>query len=169
MTEIQRYRVLDTFSGIELREYEPHTLVTMQTTGSFNQAGYNAFGYLAGYISGQNLENRTIAMTAPVIQKPTDQGYAVSFVMPAELQPDEVPGPASSNLKLQHEGSKRVAALRFSGTASGELFESKGAKLIEGLKRKGLQPKGEVFFARYNGPWTPPFLRRNEALVEIAS
>jgi hypothetical protein len=89
--------------------------------------------------------------------------------MPAELKPDEVPGPASSNLKLQHEDSKMVAAFRFSGAASGQLFEAKGAKLLEGLKRKGLQPKGEVFFARYNGPWTPPFLRRNEALVEIAS
>lgn len=168
MTEIQRYRVLDSFSGIELREYEPHTLVTMRTTGSFNQAGYNAFGYLAGYISGQNKQSQTIAMTAPVIQKPLSQGYEVSFVMPAEMKPEDVPSPSSSNLQLQHEGSKKVAALRFSGLASGELFESKGAKLLEVLRSRGIVAKGEVFFARYNGPWTPPFLRRNEALVEIA-
>lgn len=168
MTEIQRYRVLDSFSGIELREYEPHTLVTMRTPGSFNQAGYNAFGYLAGYISGQNRQNRTIAMTAPVIQKPASAGYEVSFVMPADMKPEEVPAPSSSSLKLKHEGPQRVAAIRFSGMASGELFEAKGAKLLEALKSKGIEPKGEVFFARYNGPWTPPFLRRNEALVEIA-
>lgn len=168
MTEIQRYRVLDSFAGVELREYEPHTLVSMKTSGSFNQAGYNAFGYLAGYISGQNRKNQSIAMTAPVIQKPLGQGYEVSFVMPAEMKPSEVPTPVSSNLELHNEPAKKIAAVRFSGMATSELFEAKGAKLLAALKAKGLKPQGEVFFARYNGPWTPPFLRRNEALVEIA-
>jgi len=169
VTEIQRYRVLDSFSGIEIREYEPHSLVTMQTSGNFNQAGYNAFGYLAGYISGRNQANQSIAMTSPVIQKPESGGYSVSFVMPADMRAEQVPAPIGSNLKIEHESTKRIAAIRFSGMATGELFEEKGQKLLSVLKARSIQPVGEVFFARYNGPWTPPFLRRNEALVEIAA
>lgn len=167
MTEIQRYRVVDSFSGIEIREYEPHSLVSMETGGDFNQAGYNAFGYLAGYISGRNRENQNIAMTAPVIQKPSANGFKVSFVMPSNMTPEAVPAPSSGMLKVEHEGKQIVAAIRFSGMANQALFEAKGKKLLELIQSKNLKPKGKVFYARYNGPWTPPFLRRNEALVEI--
>jgi hypothetical protein len=169
VTEIQRYRVLDSFSGIEIREYEPHTLVTMQTSGNFNQAGSNAFGYLVSYISGRNQANQSIAMTAPVIQKPKAEGYAVSFVMPADMKAEQVPAPIGSSLVVEHESSKRIAAIRFSGMATRELFEGKGQKLLSTLNARGIRPIGDVFYARYNGPWTPPILRRNEALVEIAA
>lgn len=169
MTEIQQYRVIDSFAGIEIREYPPHTLVSMDTSGDLNQAGYNAFGYLAGYISGRNQANQNIAMTAPVIERPQASGFKVSFVMPSHMSPEDVPAPASGNLKIEHEAQKLVAAIRFSGMASQSLFEAKGLTLLEKLKARGLKPSGAVFYARYNGPWTPPFLRRNEALVEIQS
>jgi hypothetical protein len=60
-----------------------------------------------------------------------------------------------------------MAAKRFSGMASEELFERKGRKLIEELERAGYKPIGEVSYARYNGPWTPAPLRRNEVLVAL--
>lgn len=169
MTEIQKYRVLDSFKGIEIREYEPHMLVSIKTGGSFNQAGYNAFGYLAGYISGRNKANQNIAMTAPVIQKPVADGYEVSFVMPADMGPGNTPAPESSLLALKHEDSKRIAAIRFSGMASDANFAAHREKLLKVLAERNIDVTGEVFFARYNGPWTPAFARRNEALVEIAN
>lgn len=169
MTEIQKYRVIDSFAGIEIREYAPHSLVSMETSGNLNQASYNAFGYLAGYISGSNKANQNIAMTAPVIERPRASGFKVSFVMPADMSPQDVPAPASGNLTVEHEQQKTIAAIRFSGMANQALFEEHGRKLLEKLKAKGIQSVGDVFYARYNGPWTPPFLRRNEALVEIKS
>jgi hypothetical protein len=33
----------------------------------------------------------------------------------------------------------------------------------------GIATKGRPFLMRYNDPWTPPFLRRNEVAIEIST
>jgi hypothetical protein len=129
-------------------------------------AGMSAFGSLAGYISGRNRANQQIAMTAPVVQHPSPNGYRVSFVMPAEME--QAPGPVDPSLSVQTEPGGLIAAIQFSGLANEESFKRHGDRLLKLLAEHGLQPSGEVFYARYNGPWTPPFLRRNEALVAVA-
>lgn len=164
MAEIQRYDVVENYPGFQLRRYAPHTIVTKSMTGSMSQAGSNAFGYLAGYISGQNDRGQAIAMTAPVLQKKTQVGYEVSFVMPADLE--NAPAPRAG-LQLSNIGSKLMAAIKFSGSASEELFARKANQLIEAAVASGLKVIGDPLYARYNGPWTPPLLRRNEVLVEV--
>ncbi|MDD3622937.1 MAG: heme-binding protein, partial [Methanofollis sp.] len=37
----------------------------------------------------------------------------------------------------------------------------------EGLEKAGVETVGEVFLMRYNPPWVPGFLRRNEVGIEI--
>jgi hypothetical protein len=39
--------------------------------------------------------------------------------------------------------------------------------LNEEMKKRNLDPKGPVILARYNPPWTLPFLRRNELMVRF--
>lgn len=164
MAEIQRYDVVENYPGFQLRRYAPHHLVTKPMSGSMSQAGMSAFGYLAGYISGQNDRSQSIAMTAPVLQKKTESGYEVSFVMPAELANPPLP---AHGMKLQQVDSKLMAAVKFSGMASDELFSKKAKQLLEAVSNSGFSVVSEVFYARYNGPWTPPPLRRNEVLVEV--
>lgn len=166
MAEIQKYDVVENHSGFQLRRYAPHTLVTKPMSGSMAAAGSSAFGYLASYISGQNERGQQIAMTAPVLQQKTDSGYEVSFVMPAELS--DPPRPRAG-LELKAVDSKLMAAIKFSGMASDDLFARKAQQLIASLRAAGYQPISEPLYARYNGPWTPPMLRRNEVLVEVAS
>lgn len=166
MTEVQPYSVVRQLGGAELRRYPAHTVVSVQRPGSLAEAGMSAFGSLAGYISGRNRANQQIAMTAPVVQHPTTDGYRVSFVMPASLA--HTPAPADPQLDLHTEPGGLVAAIEFSGLANEAAFQRQGQRLLAELAAHGLQPAGEVFFARYNGPWTPPFLRRNEALVAVA-
>jgi hypothetical protein len=60
-----------------------------------------------------------------------------------------------------------MAAKRFNGSATDRLFESKAQSLLEELAKAGYEAVGEMQYARYNGPWTPPVLRRNEVLVAI--
>ena len=164
MTEIQAYEVVEDLSGFQLRRYAPHTIVTKPMSGSLSQSGNQAFGYLADYIFGNNESSMKIAMTAPVLQQKTPAGFEVSFVMPSDL--DAPPAPRS-DLKISRVEGKLMAALRFTGSASDSLFESKSQKLLQALGGSGYTPVSEVMFARYDGPWTLPLLRRNEVLVEV--
>lgn len=164
MTEVQAYQVLEDLPGFQLRRYAPHTIVTKPMPGSLSQSGSQAFGYLADYIFGNNEESMKIAMTAPVLQQKTNSGFEVSFVMPKGLTNPPKP---NNGLQISHVGEKLMAAKRFSGTASDSLFESKARKLLEEVAASNLTPVSEVLFARYDGPWTLPMLRRNEVLVEV--
>lgn len=134
-------------------------------SGSMASAGNSAFGYLASYISGQNERGQQIAMTAPVLQQKTAAGYEVSFVMPDDLIDPPRPRPG---LEIKSIESKLMAAIKFSGSASDDLFARKAKELIASVNAAGYQVISEPLYARYNGPWTPPLLRRNEVLVEVA-
>jgi len=164
LTQIQRYDVVEDLLGFQLRRYEPHHLVTKPMAGSLATSGNSAFGYLAGYISGQNQAGQKIAMTAPVLQQKTESGFEVSFVMPHDLSSPPQP---MGDLKLVGVAGKLMAALQFSGSASDALFAKKAQVLQAALVKAGYRPVAEVMYARYNGPWTPPILRRNEVLVEV--
>lgn len=166
MTEVQRYEVVETLPGFELRSYADHTLVTKPMAGSMSSAAYSAFRYLAGYIGGENQARQQIAMTAPVLQQKTATGFDVSFVMPAEMT--DAPQPVVQGMRVERIKGQLIAAKRFAGAASDDLFERKSQALVSAVKQAGFKVVGEVQYARYNGPWTPPFLRRNEVLVAVA-
>lgn len=141
-------------------------IVTKPMPGSLSQSGNQAFGFLADYIFGNNAEGVKIAMTAPVLQQRTKDGFEVSFVMPSDLSNPPTP---NTNLRVSKVDQKLMAAYRFSGSASDSLFEAKSKKLLEAVASAGYTPVSEVIYARYDGPWTLPLLRRNEVLVELGS
>lgn len=41
------------------------------------------------------------------------------------------------------------------------------AELLEALRRDGVETVGAVNVARYNTPWTIPFMLRNEVQIEV--
>jgi hypothetical protein len=166
LTQTQRYRVLESHPGFEIREYEPHTTVSVFMTGDFGSSSYNAFGFLAGFIGGRNQAGRQIAMTAPVLQTQQGDGYWVSFVMP-DNEPDP-PAPNDPNLRLEKHPAMKLAAIQFSGMAKHEVFLKQQNKLKDLAGAAGFSVVGEPRYARYNGPWTPPMLRRNEVLLPVA-
>lgn len=184
MTEVQRYQVLRQYRGFEVRSYPAHSLVTVEMSGDLARAGNSAFGFLASYIGGANTDRRSIAMTAPVLERPVfvesgaakaaksgsakiPEGYRVSFVMPAEMGDTLPPSPISPHLLTERNPGGIFAARRFTGIASQQHFFTQAQKLAEDLDSEGLRFSGEPIFARYNGPWTPGPLRRNEVLLEL--
>ncbi len=170
MTEIQPYTVVRTVDGIELRDYPEHVLVEVDAAGDFFTAGNLGFRPLLRYISGDNAARASIAMTAPVIQQPTSsQKHVVSFVLPATLTAADVPSPADGRVRTRVVPPGRVAALRFSGGSNENRYEDRAQELRAALARAGISPTGDVFFARYDPPWKPGFLKRNEALVAVAA
>jgi len=168
MTEQQPYTVLSTKDGIELRQYPAYVLVQVREPGDFMLAGNRGFQPLVSYISGNNATGQKIAMTAPVIQEPSGEAdHLVSFVMPADFDFESMPLPVSSRLKIVPVEAHLAAAIKFSGGWNEQRFALKGEELLTAVKSVGLEPIGSVYWARFDPPYKPAFLRRNEALIRV--
>lgn len=187
------YDIVQQGPVFELRRYRPHLVAETQVSGGFDEVGGKAFRILADYIFGNNRTSEKIAMTAPVSQRPaTDsegaQGmriemtapvaqraldpelgtYVISFVMPSRFRLETLPRPNDSRVKLREEPARLMAALRYSGGWAEGRYREQETRLLAAVRTAGLTPIGEPIYARYNPPFSLPFLRRNEVLVEVA-
>lgn len=168
MTEIQPYDVESTRDDFEVRRYPQHLLVEVEVGGDFFEAGNRGFRPLIGYISGNNAGKTKIEMTSPVIQAPAGEQYTVSFVLPEGMDAASAPIPTGTGVRTRVVPAGRVAARRFSGGADESRFADNAMSLVAAVAASGLATAGSPYFARYDAPWKPGFLRRNEALVRLA-
>jgi hypothetical protein len=169
MTEQQPYEVLAEYPGFELRRYPEHLVAETEIGAPFELAGNLAFPRLARYIGGHNRASRKVAMTAPVVQERgrTHGRFVIGFVMPADLGVDALPAPADPSVRTRQVPAHTAAALRFSGRWSRSSYEKHREELLAALSDAGLRVVGQPRYARYNPPWTPWFLRRNEVVVPV--
>lgn len=183
-TEEAPYTVIKTDAIFELREYAPQVLAEILVDGDLEGAGNMAFRPLFRYISGDNKSRSKIAMTAPVSQEqkgekismtaPVSQQrsqgkWAVSFMMPASYTMETLPTPDDPNITLRQVPARRVAAVRYSGFWSQEKYLLHKEKLEQWIKDNRFTVTGETVWARYNAPFTPWFMRRNEILIPVAA
>jgi lipopolysaccharide export LptBFGC system permease protein LptF len=193
--EQTKYAIIEKNGDFELRQYEPHIVAETLVEGDFNDVGDEGFRRLAGYIFGKNRKkekismtspekletapvsleaapvslesSEKIAMTAPVTQESKNGIWRITFLMPSEYTLETLPHPLNSSVTLQEVPGALMAALTYSGTWSQERYEKKKARLETLLQQRGLHPVGAPVFARYNPPFTPWFLRRNEVLIPV--
>ena len=161
------YKVVEKEDAFELRDYAPHILAETVVEGSLEDAGNQAFRLLFQYISGDNGTHGKVAMTAPVGQRPAQEKWAVSFMMPAAYTLGTLPAPADPKVALRPVPARRVAAVRYSGFWSEKSYLQSKARLEAWIRIKGFTVAGEPIWARYNPPFTPWFLRRNEILIPV--
>ena len=180
--EEAEYTVVLKEERFEVREYEPHIVAETIVDGDFEDAGDEAFGRLFKYISGNNKSRQKIEMTAPVgqagasqkidmtspvVQMQVDGRWAVSFMMPASFTLDTLPEPKDRNVILRQVPARNMAAVIYSGFWSEKGYLRNKGKLEAWIDEKGFRTVGEPVWARYNPPFMPWFLRRNEILVPI--
>ena len=170
MAKQQPYTVVETLpAGVEIRHYPAHTLISVDVSSDFGSAGSRGFGPLVRYISGGNAAGQNIAMTSPVTHAPqSDALHTISFVLPEGMAPGDAPIPVDGAVRVVDKPESVVAALRFRGVWQEHVAVAKAQDLLDALSRAGKSVRGEVFYARYDPPVTPGFLRRNEALVELS-
>lgn len=179
------YQAIKTFDEFELRRYAPVILAEVEIDGSFEDAGGKAFPILAGFIGGKNEQGGKIAMTAPVEQTPAGErlamtapvgqtaapgagGYIVSFVMPQGFALETLPRPTDSRVRFRVQEERLVAARRYSGRWTEGRYRENEQALLTALREEGFSPISAPVYARYNAPFVPWFLRRNEVLVEVS-
>lgn len=179
------YEVLTRYEGFEVRRYAPYVVAETRVEGEYRSSLNTAFRRLAGYIFGGNRSQKKfamtapvsaqaastsekIAMTAPVSAQKESGGWLVTFAMPAGSQLETMPLPNDARVTLRQLPARRVAALRFRGWAGANDVEKKTAELLAALPTASLTPNGAPIIAQYNPPWTLPFLRRNEILIDVS-
>ena len=179
------FEVIAEYEDFEVRRYEPFVIAEVEVDGEFGKAGNRAFNTLFRYISGDNradgkMEMTTpvlqtagekIEMTTPVLQRPAAQSdtHRVSFVLPLRYSLESAPEPTDPAVSLRQVPDRIVAALRYGGTWSEARYRKHEQALLSAVETAGYETAGTPEWARYNGPFTPWFLRRNEVLVELAS
>ncbi|KKJ93415.1 heme-binding protein [Micromonospora sp. HK10] len=186
MTERQPYRMLARHPGFELRRYPAHLVAEVRVDGSFTAAGNAAFRPLARYLGGANRSrgelsvtapggpapagSERIAMTAPVVQEEGDRPdcWLVRFVLPAGSTPATLPEPVDPRITIRELPEELAAAMRFSGRWTDRTFARRATALGRAVIAAGLRPTGAVRYARFDPPWTPWFLRRNEVVLPVA-
>jgi hypothetical protein len=154
----------------ELRRYAPYLVAETEVEGGFRGAGNRAFRILAGYIFGGNEPGTEMAMTVPVLStvEAEDESWTYQFVMEPGYTLDTLPAPRDGRVRLREMPERLVAVHGFSGTWSEGKLRRLVQDLVADLREDGLEPVSEPMLARYNGPFTPWFMRRNEILVEVA-
>ena len=106
-------------------------------------------------------------MTAPVLIEAQGNSRTMSFVLPKNISLDSAPLPDSSEVLVREVPSRLVAALEFTGSMRDDLIEQKTIELQGILERSSFEVVGFPVAAGYDPPWTLPFLRKNEMLVEV--
>jgi hypothetical protein len=182
--EEPQYKVLKDFGdGIELRQYSGILIAeTEVAAANADEAGNLAFKRLGGYIFGGNQKKQSIAMTAPVSQAKSekiamtapvsqrqseDGKWLVSFVMPKKYTLETLPIPDDKSVYFKEVPARKVLAIRFSGRWTDENFADHEELLMASLKANQLKAIGEPWTARYNPPFMPGFMRRNEVMIEL--
>lgn len=168
-------------TSITIEDYPSMLFAEVEIPGPRKQAIREGFKILANYIFGNNISvkicekttspkdefSEKIAMTAPVIQEKHDNHWKVRFSMPKKYTLETLPRPCSKKIHIVSYPPKKFAVIRFSGFMNDKNIEQRTLELRTYILSKKFKPIGEVILAFYNPPWTLPFLRRNEILIEI--
>ena len=185
-TEEPKFSLLEKDQSFELRLYEPKIIAEVEVDGDMSATSRKGFRQIADFIFGNNTaqsgKSEKISMTAPVAIKPasekiamtapvgaqqSEKGWKVSFVMPSQYTLETLPKPNNPQISIKQLPAKKFALIRFSGLVDEEKMQAKSAELNQWITMKKLNPVGIPELARYNPPWTLPFLRRNELMIEV--
>ncbi|TVQ82252.1 MAG: heme-binding protein [Micavibrio sp.] len=180
--EQAKYIVIEKHGGIEIRDYATMIVAETSVSGDREMAINKGFRAIADYIFGNNVSAQKVAMTAPVTQQSASERIAmtapvtqtakgeawqVRFVMPASYTMETLPQPINKDIKLREIPSTRYAVIRFSGTGDQNSLTERTAELESFIYEKKLKSLSQPTYAFFNPPWTLPFFRRNEVMIEV--
>ena len=184
------FQLIKNIDGIEIRKYSQYLVAEAEVTGDRDESGSAGFKILASYIFGRNEGKHSISMTAPVIQseapsagssgpifqqsmdgstsEKSPRKWKVQFMMPSNYSLETVPKPLDPRVQLKVVSEKKVAVITYSGRWTESNYQENLKLLNQAIEKAHLKTKSTTpLWARYNSPFTPWFLRKNEILIEV--
>ena len=167
-----RYSVLVSDPPFEMRRYAAFTVAQTQIDGDFDAASRSGFRRIASYIFGDNLQaglgaQRKISMTAPGTVTPESEGWRVHFVMPSAENVQTLPQPLNPKIQLRPVPEHDVVAVRFGGFTTQASIQEQTERLRAWAQTRQLKLSPTAQIARYDDPFTLPWNRRNEILIDL--
>ena len=172
--EEPKFTIIKKTDVYEVRRYETRTVAEV-TYGDED----NGFRVLFDYISGANkdiqeiqmtvpvTQSKEIDMTAPVTQSENNGQMVMRFFLPSNYSKQNAPKPTDKRVQIIDLPDEYFAVISYSGFASDSNFIKHHEELKVAMERDGLIVTGPPLKATYNSPFTPPFLRRNEAMYPL--
>ena len=160
------YEVLASKNGYQIRKYPELTVATTELSSrSYSNNSNAGFRKIASYIFGGNSSNQQIAMTSPV---QIDMGIepTMSFFMPGNSDPSELPSPNRKDVIVTVQPSKIVAVIEFSGWASDRKLINQFNLLKSKLGKDAIEFEDTYSFLGYNSPFEL-FHRKNEVIISL--
>ena len=170
--ETPEYRLLEKNGMLELRQYKSIVIAVTKVQQPYKSAQSEGFRRIASYIFGGNENETEIAMTAPVISTKVNtiiEEHEVFFIIPRNLNIEDLPKPNLKNVKIEKRNLSKVAAIKFGGWATEERVLYFQDILKNKILELGYSITGDFMVAQYNSPWALPPFRKNEILVQIKS
>ena len=146
----------------EIRYYEDR-LAVQATYSNQNSSFRNLFNY----ISGANKNSEKIKMTTPVTQTEKSSEMVMQFYLPSKYTKETAPSPNDPRVELITIKEGHYAVIKYSGRLTDKNFNKHKKILKESLIEDKIKIIGPVIKATYNGPFTLPVLRRNEAMFHV--
>ena len=180
------YEILYKEGNIEYRLYEPYLVAQTEVSmdDNYNSASNEGFRRLFKYITGSNISEVDIAMTAPVQMSMDDSGQKidmtapvqqieienflqVAFMLPSKFDIKNAPIPTDERVKIKQIPARIMAVIRYSGRWTEKNRSKYEYRLRENLEVHAISAISQAETAAYNPPFTPPFMRRNEIMLEV--
>ena len=172
--EEPKYTVISETDTYQVRRYKKRTVAEV----NFDRDN-SGFRILFNYISGANTGSKKVEMTVPVTQSEkidmtvpvtqisTDGKMIMRFFLPNKYSMKNAPKPTDKRVRIVDLPEQYFGVISYSGFASEANFKKHQDKLRTVLLKDGLVVSGPPVKATYNSPFTPPFLRRNEAMFPL--
>ncbi|EAS84680.1 hypothetical protein PU1002_03146 [Candidatus Pelagibacter ubique HTCC1002] len=160
--EEANYEVVKKNEVYEIRKYSDRLAIE---TDISNEG--NSFRKLFNYISGNNDKNEEIKMTTPVTQMQKKGNMTMQFYLPSRFNKENIPSPSNPDVKILNIKGGYYAVIRYSGRASDKNFIKHKSILENELIKDNMIILSPPIKATYDGPFTLPMNRRNEAMFEI--
>ena len=168
------YEIIRSNADYEIRKYGDRLAVEVEFTNESS-----GFRYLFNYISGENTTSEEVSMTvpvtqsakidmtAPVTQFSKDEKMVMQFYLPSKFSIENAPIPTNKKVSLVTMDGGYYAVLRYSGRVSDKNYMKHLSKLKGFLEKDNIKMIDYGTKAIFDGPFTLPIMRRNEAMIKI--
>ena len=168
------YEIIRSNADYEIRKYGDRLAVEVEFTNESS-----GFRYLFNYISGENTTSEEVSMTvpvtqsakidmtAPVTQFSKDDKMVMQFYLPSKFSIENAPIPTNKRVSLVTMDGGYYAVLRYSGRVSDKNYMKHLSKLKGFLEKDNIKMIDYGTKAIFDGPFTLPIMRRNEAMIKI--